>query len=60
MAYPDAAATGTRPLPMFCEIIASNMISHDRVTDFKCFSMSDKIWEINRIVQVFSMVTMCV
>ena len=35
MAYPDDAASDTRPLPMFSEIIARNMISHDRVTDFK-------------------------
>jgi len=60
MAYPDDAASDTRPLPMFCEIIASNMISQDRVTDFKCLSMNDKICEINRIVRVFSMGIMCV
>ena len=60
MAYPDDAAGYTRPLPMFCEIIASNMISHDRVTDFKCFYMNDKICEVNRIVRVCSMVNICV
>ena len=33
MVYPDAAASDTRCRLMFCEIIASNMILHDRVTD---------------------------
>ena len=60
MAYPDAVASDIRPLSMFCEIIASNMISHDRVTDSKCFPINDKICEIIRTARVLSMVNMCV
>ena len=60
MAYSDAVASDIRPLPMFCEIIASNMISHDRVTDSKCFPINNKISEIMRIVRVLSKVNMCV
>ena len=60
MAYPEAAASDTTPLPMFCEIIASNMISHDRVIDSKCFPINDTICEIIRIIRVLPMVNMCV
>ena len=60
MAYPDAVASDIRPLPMFCKIITSNMIAHDRVTDSKCFPINDKIFEILRTVCVLSMVNICV
>ena len=60
MAYPDAAASDTKLLLMFCDIIASNMISHDRVIDTKCFPINDTICEIIRIIRVLSMVNMIV